>query len=383
MTGNPPIEEHFEDLVFDPCITNPPDVWVVPADYYNDGSAPTVRSNVQINVVNSNLQTCRQAYMRIPEIAPVSLDHHGAGWGMIYFGVILPRIQDQVFQMPTEEKAEKVAIKRLSRAVVNEYLRLGGNENPYKEIQRMDWLGDNHHVLGLVEVLQDDDYLYIITPYCEGGSLVNWIFDRSKRDAIGENFESMASIFLNILENMDYLHFNGVCHRDLSPDNCMVLGNGRIVFNDLAMSFRIPSGDLTTRIGEGFYGKQHYLPPEIVTGFHYFGATACDLWSSAVILFNLVTGEIAWEVGLPTDLRFQYLVMAGGLSRTSVNERTAEILDREPSASDLRTLAEKCIDLNPNVSDLLEGVLRLDPTRRWNRDQVHNCLWVEAARMLR
>jgi len=160
----------------------------------------------------------------------------------------------------------------------------------------------------------------------------------------------------------------------------MVL-NDRIVFNDLAMSFRIPPGGITARMG-GFFGKTAYLPPEINSGFHYFEATVCDLWSSVVILFNLVTGEIAWETSLPTDRNFRYLVMAGGLSRIPVNERTVEILANEPVTSSIRSLAGKCMNLNPTVADLLDGVLKLDPNQRWKTNQVKNCLWLEAFRQL-
>lgn len=386
MTSHqPPLEENVvRDMVIDECITNPQNLVVLPPDYHHhhhhNGSSNGAATNVAVDVVNKNPLKTRHAYMRIQEIPPVDLSHHYPGWGMVYFGVILPRVQEGFFQMPPQETAQKVAIKRLSKAAVIEYLQKGGHENPFKEIQRMQWLGDNHHVLGIVEALHDENYLYIIMPYCEGGSLVDWIFN--KRDRIHEQFGGFAAVYLNILENLEYLHSNGVCHRDLSPDNCMVLANGRIVFVDLAMSFRIPPGDLTTKIGEGFFGKPAYLPPEVVAGFHYFGATACDLWGSAVILFNLITGETAWQKSLPNDVRFRYLVLSGGLTRVPMNERTIEILNQEPSTSDLRNLAEKCVNLNPTVADLLGGILTLDPNKRWNTNQAKSCLWLQAFREL-
>lgn len=379
----PPLEE-IEGVVIDECITNPQIPVILPHDYRRqnpeDPRHHNAVYNMTVDVVNINQEKASQAYMRIKEMPPIDLGHHYPEWGTVYFGVILPRVGEGVYHLPTEKKAQKVAIKRLSRASVNEYLERGGNENPYKEIQRMQWLGDNKHVLGLVEALHDEKYLYIIMPYCEGGSLAHWSF--SKRDRIHEQFGSLAAIYLNVLENIEYLHSNGVCHRDLSPDNCMVLRNGRIVFVDLAMSFRIPPGDLTTKIGRGFFGKSAYLPPEVVSGFHYFGARASDLWSSAVILFNLATGELAWEKSLPNDLRFNYLVMAGGLSRIPVNERTIELLDREPAVSELRRLAEKCLDLNPSVSDLLDGILKLDPNQRFDTNQAKKSIWLEAFRQL-
>lgn len=377
-THQPPLQENnLRDMVIEECITNPKDFIVLSPDFHLGGPNNNGIANVTIDVVNKNLQT--HAYMRIQEIPPIDLGHHYPGWGIVYFGVILPRVQDGVYQLPPEQSAQKVAIKRLSKTAVIEYLQKGGNENPFKEIQRMQWLGDNHHVLGLVEVLHDENFLYIIMPYCEGGSLSDWVFN--KRDRIQEEFGGFAGIFSNILENLEYLHSNGVCHRDLSPDNCMVL-NGRIVLVDLAMSFLIPPGDLTSRIGNGFFGKPAYLPPEVVSGFHYFGARACDLWGSAVILFNLVTGELAWHKSLPNDARFRYLVLCKGLSRVPMNERTIEILEGEPSTSSLRSLADKCVNLNPGVADLLEGILRLDPNERWNTEQAKNCLWLQAYREL-
>jgi serine/threonine protein kinase len=389
-TPQPPLDENeVGEIVIDECITNPQNLVVLPPDYHRrnqEGREDAINFNmsgmgvVTVDVVNKNPQKVSHAYMRIQQIPPVDLCHHYPGWGMVYFGIILPRVQEGVYHLPTEEMAQKVAIKRLSKPSVMEYLQKGGNENPLKEIQRMQWLGDNRHVLGLVEALHDDDYLYIIMPYCEGGSLVDWIFNR--RDCIHEKLGGFAAVYLNLLENLEYIHSNGICHRDVSPDNCMVLGNGRIVFVDLAMSFRIPPGDWTTKIGDGIFGKPAYLPPEIVSGYHYFGARMCDLWGSAVILFNLITGEIAWRKSLPNDARFRYLVLAGGLSRVSMNERTIEILDRELQGSDLRSLAEKCVDLNPLVSDLLAGILQLDPNQRWDINQAKNCIWIEAFQQL-
>lgn len=358
-------EEHFDrDSLADRCVTNPPYTRV-----YGENSI-----GVHVDVVSD-----RQGYMRVEGTQPINLDYHSPGWGMIYIGVILRDFKEHHYVTPNEGEAQKVVIKRLSKAVVNAYLGRGGNENPWKEIQRMKWLGDNRHVLGLVEALQDDEYLYIITPYCEGGDLAELSFRR--RDRIEGLCGGFAAVYHNILENIEYLHRHGVCHRDLSPDNCLVLGNGRIVFNDLAMSFRIPSGDLTTRIGN--FGKIPYLPPEVVVPDQpCFGATACDLWSSIVILFNLVTGEFAWERSLPTDLRFRYLVMAGGLSRFATNERAVEILADYPEMADVKKLAEKCMVLNPCVSGLLNGVLKWDPQERWNTTQVRDCIWLQAFRAL-
>ncbi|VEU45079.1 unnamed protein product [Pseudo-nitzschia multistriata] len=382
----PPLPESDDPpLRLDPCVSRPTGLTVLPPCRSSGTAGESASPGLSVDLVNANPLRCFQAYARIREMAPVDLGHHYPGWGLVYFAVVLPRVGEREFAMPHEESAEKVAVKRLSKAAVEEFLARGGHENPFREIQRMQWLGDNQHVLGIVEALHDEDYLYIVMPYCEGGSLVRWIF--GDRDRIGDALGGSAAVYHNLLENIEYLHRHGVCHRDFSPDNCMVLKNHRIVLNDLAMSFRMPPGDLTaTDPGGGFFGKPAYLPPEVVSGYRCFSASGCDLWGTAVVLFNLVTGEVAWRESLPTDLRFRYLVLAGGLSssrrgRSSPNERAAEVLADDGSGG-LRSLAEKCLDLNPLVSDLLEGVLRLDPNERWETRRVKSSLWLEAFRQL-
>lgn len=347
------------------AIANPQGMVVLPPE----GVAVDPHNPLTISVVKA--QDAVQAYMKIPQKKSKSLDHHAPGWGCVYFAVVLPKVQAGVFQCPPLDRAQLVAIKRLSKVVVQAELAQGAHENPYAELELMHRLGDNQHVLGMVEALEDDHHLYIVMPYCQQESLVEQI---PWRHGIHEHHA--RTLFRNVLENMIYLHQRGICHRDLSPDNCMVL-NGRVVFSDLAMSIPIPPDNNGEVTGHGAYGKAAYLPPEVCLNYR-FNTMACDLWGAAVILFNLLTGEIAWTQPLPGNLNFRYLVLARGLARNPANERTVEILMDEPDgpdASTIRTLAQKCLELSPEVLDLLSGVLQM--MGRWNTAQVVNCEWVQ------
>lgn len=370
----PPMDE-TESPLLEACVTKPRYVTVLP----HDASLGVDDTNHTLVVDVMKRDDPQRAYMRIRGKEAKSLDHHGPGWGKVYFAVVLRRVGENTFQCPNPDDAELVAIKRLSKAVVDESLRQGKRENPYIEIQRMQTFGDNIHVLGLTPIegaLQDEHYLYCIMPYCERESLVECIpWRRGIREDVA------CTIYANILENIRYLHVRGICHRDLSPDNCLIL-RGRIVFHDLAMSFRIPeSGNVMPM---GCFGKPAYLPPEVFLNYP-FEAAACDLWASAVILFNLVTGEILCEVPHPSNLLFRYLVLARGLSRIPENERTIEILMdlEEPERSSLQRVAEKCIALSPEVIDLMEGILRVSVTDRWNIVDVWDCPWMRIHRQQR
>jgi hypothetical protein len=70
-----------------------------------------------------------------------------------------------------ETSREFVAIKMVEWARVH---RMRGRllEDPIKEVAAMQLVGSGHpHVLGAVEVLQDEDFLYSVMPYCSGGDL--------------------------------------------------------------------------------------------------------------------------------------------------------------------------------------------------------------------
>lgn len=338
----------------DPCLTDHP-VWLVPHGS-QDPEAGVV------DIVRRENPT--QAYCIISSKEKKSLDHHAPGWGYVAFGIVLPRLADGVFQMPNPDGVEYVAIKCLNRRVVDQSLAQGKRENPYKEIYRMQTIGDNVHVLGCLDALHDDSHLYIIMPYCEQESLVEWIPWKQ-----GFPEEQARHLFQQVLENLMYLRQHGVCHRDLSPDNCMIY-KGRVVFTDLAMSFKIPSStSLITPLG-GF-GKPAYLPPEV---FHNlpFDAYGCDLWSAIVILFNLLTGEILYRQPSPSDLGFRYFVLARGISRTPVNERTVEVLMDLEGAEQMALwkIASRCLQLSPHVLEILDQVLRVAMQERWTAEDI-------------
>jgi serine/threonine protein kinase len=234
----------------------------------------------------------------------------------------------------------------------------------------MQTIGDNKHVLGCIEAFRDQEYMYIVMPFCDEESLVEWI---PWKQGLPEN--QAKQLFLQILENILYLRSHGICHRDLSPDNCMVY-KGRVVLTDLAMSFRIPPSGFVVPLGA--FGKPAYLPPEVFFNLP-FDAYACDVWSSAVILFNLLTGEILYQHPAPNNILFRYFILARGLSNTPVNERTVEILMEVDDADrcSLQNIAEKCMTLSPNVLTLLEGILRVAFQNRWTIEDIKQSAWIQ------
>jgi serine/threonine protein kinase len=340
----------------------------------------------------------QQAYVQLDSKPSIPLDHHAPDWGCVYFGFVVHRVPGDLdtlhgvftFQCPYPNQVQHVAIKRLKRSVVDQYLKAGGHENPYKEVSRMQQYGDNVHVLGCIEALHDDTFLYIITPYCEYGSLLD-VIPWEQSHMILE--DQVCAHFVQLLQVLEYLQRHGICHRDLSLDNIMIY-QGRLVVADLAMSFRIPlpqeasaphGGQAPAPVlvrPLGGCGQTAYEPPEVRQN-RPFDPYACDLWSSMVALFKSLTGEILYGDCTLQNLKFLFFVLAHGCSRTPMNELTEELQGRHvrqlaPEAQvSFQRMVHKMLQFSPEVLELLEGVLQVEPQNRWNLARVQDCQWIK------
>jgi serine/threonine protein kinase len=324
------------------------------------------------------------------------LDRHAPGWGNVHTCMVVTRVEDDLdardslptFQYPAKNQVQYVSIKKLGRSVVAEYLANGGQENPNNEVSRMQQYGhDNLHVVGCIEALYDATHLYIVSPRCESlQAMIPW----------GENLVfpefRVCAYFVHLLQVLQYLQREGICHRNLSSDKMMIY-QGRLVVSDLGMSFRIPPpqeasapqggpAPATVLVRPfGCHGEREYLAPEVRHNFP-FNPHACDLWSSIVILFTWLTSEILYEDSHPENLKFLYFVQAGGCSRTPINELTAELQDTHvslltsPERASFQRMVAKVKQLSPEVLELFEGVLQVNPQNRWNLDQVIGCEWI-------
>lgn len=314
------------------------------------------------------------------------LDHHGEGWGSIEFAVVLPRDRSVgagggifKFNAPDPDAATLVAIKKLSKAVIRNYLDMGGHEDPYVEISRMQEIGDDVHVLSCVEALEDNDYLYIVTPYCHEGSLVeniSWGKGYSEAEA--------QALFKNILEILFYLEGCGIFHHDLSPDNFLFF-KGRLLLFDFAMSLRVPrleDGHRYLMKPQGVYGTFPCQAPELFYNKVPFDGIAADLWSAAVTLYSLLTGQVLYRMPHPTDIAFRYFILARGL-KPGFTEQLVEVLESafQPGNNhdheNLMLVSMANLKIPPDALELLLNLLALKPESRWTLADAASSPWVQ------
>ena len=241
-----PLPEVIEPKIYE-GISNPI-IRVIPSSGY---TGKLSSSSLYRQVFLRRRENPKYAYQIFPPTVfqPIELSHGGPVWGHVLLGLVLTRREsDGMYEEPSsnadtdtttttttsssqqqqQQQLTKVAIKRIKLRILQTELANGCREDPYREIYRLQTIGDNQHVLPIVEALRDEKYLYIITPWCENGSLLDYIMlmsskkkpicDRKNKVSLSIGEDRARKYFIHMMEDIQYIHEkHGICHRDIKP----------------------------------------------------------------------------------------------------------------------------------------------------------------------
>lgn len=135
--------------------------------------------------------------------------------------------------------------------------------------------------------------LYVVMEYLAGGSLKQRQLKR--RGDVSSNAPSVLWHWLpRVAEALDYVHAQGLVHRDVKPDNILFDGLGSAFLSDfgVAKAGQEEQGSGLTRVGFAI-GTPEYLAPENIRGDAISGAA--DQYSLAMVVFEVLAGRSAFS----------------------------------------------------------------------------------------
>ncbi len=141
------------------------------------------------------------------------------------------------------------------------------------------------HIISVIELDRFDDYVYVVSDFADGGSLENWLKDN---DGKASSQAEAVKITLEILRGLENLHEKGFVHRDLKPDNILIM-NGKFCLADFGVSREIKTHSKAT----GTAGTLEYMPPEAFAKTPSI-TPQTDIWAVGVMLQKLLTGELPY-----------------------------------------------------------------------------------------
>src|SRR5215212_2189977 len=174
----------------------------------------------------------------------------------------------------------------------------------------------------------EDGTYYIAMEYLPGGTLKDHILKR------GALLPWMAAeVALQIAKALRAAHVRGIVHRDVKPRNILITDSGHVKVADFGIA-RAAEATTISDFGD-ILGSAKYMSPEQAMGEPV--GPASDLYSLGVVLYEMLTGRVPFEVEIPADVPVRH---AGGPPR-----RPKEIKSEVPEA--LGAITMRLLATNP------------------------------------
>ena len=146
----------------------------------------------------------------------------------------------------------------------------------------------NHpNIVKVYDVSVNDQLQYIVMEYVDGMTLREYLNERGGKLTSRETVHFISQI----LKALEHAHANGVVHRDIKPQNIMLLDNGQLRMMDFGIA-RISRAENQLLSGKAM-GSVHYISPEQAKG----DETDCtsDIYSVGVMMYEMLSGQLPFD----------------------------------------------------------------------------------------
>ena len=157
----------------------------------------------------------------------------------------------------------------------------------------------NHpNIVQIYDVGEDDGNFYIVMEYIKGQTLKQLIKKRGKLTV-----PETVDIISQLTDGLAHAHDSYIIHRDIKPQNIMILEDGMVKITDFGIAMAINASDLTQT--NSVMGSVHYLPPEQASGK---GSTIkSDIYSLGIMMYEMLAGTMPFKGETAVEIAMKHL----------------------------------------------------------------------------
>ena len=207
----------------------------------------------------------------------------------------------------------------------------------------------NHpNIVKFYDVIETRTMIFIVMEYIKGEELFDYILNLGSL-----NEEKALTIMQGLLSAVNYLHSQGVIHRDIKAENLLILFDDKENVQVKMIDFGF-SKILRYDLAGSFLGTGGYIAPEIRQHKQY--SRSVDMWACGILLYVMLSGRLPFS--------------------TVVNSLPTQLSSEEIFGFSLQFPEERWSHVSQNAKDLIEALLTIDPIKRITVKEAINHPWV-------
>ncbi len=153
------------------------------------------------------------------------------------------------------------------------------------------------NIVSVYDVSRGGDMEYIVMELIDGITLKQYMEKRGQL-----NWRESLHFITQIMRGLSHAHSRGIIHRDIKPQNIMVLRDGSVKVADFGIACLADSAQTLTQEA---LGSVHYISPEQARGDRPDARS--DIYSSGVVLYEMLTGRLPFEGEYAVSVAIQHL----------------------------------------------------------------------------
>jgi len=222
------------------------------------------------------------------------------------------------------------------------------------------------NIVKVYDICFGDRFKCIVMEYVDGITLKEYI---EQQGVI--KWKEVIHFVVQILKALQHAHDRGIVHRDIKPQNIMLLSDGTIKITDFGIA-RFARSETRT-LSDRAIGSVHYISPEQAQAGKTDEKT--DIYSVGVMMFEMLTGKLPFEADSPVSVALKQIqtqpimprsinpAIPEGLEEITMRAMQKDVAKRYQSAAEML----KDIDTfknNPTISFEYKYMYSISPQDR-------------------